>query len=89
MPAVEWKHNYAEKKGLRLRTGSMHLPREGMPVKFKDPSGKVTQLQVKPWQTIKEVKRLLAEATAPTGVPALLVALGFFLSHWFVQDSSS
>jgi hypothetical protein len=69
---VEWKHNYAEKKGLRLRTGSMHLPREGMPVKFKDPSGKVTQLQVKPWQTIKEVKRLLAEATAPTGFELLI-----------------
>jgi hypothetical protein len=63
---VEWKHNYStKKKGLRVFT-------DKIAVKFKDPAGALTTLQVKPWQTIREVKNLLAETVAPQGYALLL-----------------
>jgi len=63
---VEWKHNYAKSKGLRVFT-------DKIAVKFKDPTGKITLLQgLKTWQTIKDVKRMLAEETAPQGFELLI-----------------
>lgn len=65
--SVEWKRNYTAEKGLYVRTFTGE-----MCVHFKDPSGKVTRLQVKPWQTIKDIKRQLAEETAPQGFELLI-----------------
>jgi len=63
--AAEWKTSYVKKKGLRIWTQTLSL-------QFKDASGKIATLQVKPWQTIKETKRKLAEETAPQGFELLI-----------------
>lgn len=39
---------------------------------FKDASDKITTLELKPWQTIREVKALLAENTCPQGFELLI-----------------
>lgn len=62
---VRFKHNFAKNRSLRVFT-------EKIEVVFKDPAGNLTHLQVKPWVTIKEVKRKLAEMTAPTGFELLI-----------------
>ena len=54
------KNSFAEKKNLRVFTEKLNLT-------FKAPSGELTTLQVKPWETIKKTKRMLAEMTAPKG----------------------
>jgi len=41
-------------------------------INFKDASGKTTSLTLKPWQSIGEVKALLAENTAPQGFELLV-----------------
>jgi hypothetical protein len=63
--AALWKQNFAKKKNLRIWTETFTL-------QFKDGKENVTALQVKPWQTIKETKRKLAEATAPQGFELLI-----------------
>lgn len=49
-------------------------------INFKDSSDKITTLELKPWQTIREVKALLAENTAPQGFE-LLVDSGKLVSE--------
>jgi len=41
-------------------------------INFKDSSDRITTLELKPWQTIREVKALLAENTAPQGFELLV-----------------
>jgi hypothetical protein len=41
-------------------------------INFKDASDKITTLQLKPWQTIRDVKAMLAENTAPRGFELLV-----------------
>lgn len=41
-------------------------------IDFKDEDGKITTLTLKPWQSIREVKALLAENTAPQGFELLV-----------------
>jgi len=59
------KNSFAEKKNLRVFTEKLNLT-------FKAPSGELTTLQVKPWETIKKTKRMLAEMTAPKGFGLLI-----------------
>jgi len=52
---------------------SLHVfTKKSVSVNFRDASGKVTALELKPLQSIKEVKRLLAEETAPQGFGLLI-----------------
>lgn len=63
--AADWKESFAKTRGLRIWTDKMSL-------QFKDTKGNITTLQVKPWKTIKETKRMLAEETAPQGFELLI-----------------
>ena len=57
---VGWKPNTTRKE-LRVFTN------DKISVRFKDSRGAITTLQVKPWQPVKEIKKLLADACAPQG----------------------
>lgn len=63
--SVEWRHNTTRKE-LRVFTN------DKIAVRFKDSRGAITTLQIKPWQPVKEIKKLLAEACAPQGFELLI-----------------
>lgn len=59
---------------------ALHVFTETIDVNSRDVAGKVTALQLKPWQTIKDVKRSLAQESAPKGL-GLLVDEGALVSE--------
>lgn len=68
IPSSAWTQ---PKSALHVLTSAAYTP-ETISVNFKDVAGQVTALQLKPWQTIQDVKRTLAAKTVPKGFGLLV-----------------
>jgi hypothetical protein len=75
LPLASESHNSVELKtthGAFQKTKHLRVVTKKNSLNFKDEDGKITTLILKPWQSIREVKALLAENTAPQGFELLV-----------------